>query len=903
MSTHDATRFSSLRLASRLARRETVRRPWRSLLVALLVAIPVAGMTVAAVWVRTDHQSPLEQWRASAGHADLYATPGALGGAPRQVGAPTLDELLPSGSRSVAYRSEFNRLLRTTAGDRSSVEVSELPMADPLTAPIIQVTSGRPPTRSGEVFVTRQVARDLDLELGDTVTLERPTDVTWTVVGVGEKAAWWGASTVVLGPRTTFPWRDDGTGFVTRTVLVDLPDDVTAAQFAQLARFADGVAFAPGVAPPDLPGGMSDVNASEDTGKVAWSWVIGAVVLTVVGIVIAAAFAAGARRQLTTLGQLAANGAAPATLRRVLLLQGTWTGLLGVALGLGLAGATLAAAAPHVDNLLNRDVDPYTFRLADLIPIAVLGVTAATLAALVPARTTSRIPVLAALAGRRPLCPVPGRLTAAGAAAGAAGLALLGLAALGANSRDGGTVWALTAVVGGVAILLGTCAVAPGYVSALEPLAGRLRGSSRLAARSLARQRTRTGAVVSAVCATSALAIGASALVLSADAKDAGEPQLMRPEEIHLSAHATGPVVGEGLAPESRPVAVPDDYLDELRAAIAGTEVHHVEQVGVAGASADARWEVRDFTPAEPLAEVEPPLHLQSGPYPQFAAIADELLDLYDLPAGAIRALDQDGVVALGYLPVGGTARVALVAERRAASATAEAPTVQELVAPFPVEVVPDGDVPLGSVPRILMTPSRATDLGLAPSASLTVVRAPRSLSDADRAALQDITTDYGDASLDARQPGGEIVSLNYEVAYPSNAVNPRLAEALLSAAALALSLFVVGVSLALAAAETRDERDILVVVGAPPPTMRRTSGHKALLLTLLGAALAVPVGFLPVSVFTAASETDLPLVFPWRVVLLLVGAVPIVAALATTASSAIALRLRPVRVSTMAFD
>lgn len=53
----------------------------------------------------------------------------------------------------------------------------------------------------------------------------------------------------------------------------------------------------------------------------------------------------------------------------------------------------------------------------------------------------------------------------------------------------------------------------------------------------------------------------------------------------------------------------------------------------------------------------------------------------------------------------------------------------------------------------------------------------------------------------------------------------------------------------------------------------------------------------------TAASGNDLPLVFPWRVVLLLVAAVPIVAALATTAFSGIALRLRPVRISTMDFD
>jgi putative ABC transport system permease protein len=900
-----AGRFSGLRLASRLARRETRRRPWRTLLAALLIAVPVAGMAVAAVWVRTDHQTPLEQWQANEGHADLYATPGALRGEPAETGGPTLDELLPAGSRSVGYRSEFGRVLRTAAGARSSVEVTDLPMADRLAAPTIQVTSGRAPQHAGEVFVTRQVAGDLDVGVGDTLRLERPEGLTWTVVGVGERSAWWDSTTVVLGPGTTFPWRDDSTGYSTSRVLVDLPEDVTGQQLAALSRFPDGVGFAPGLVPPGVPGStFGDPGSSDDAGKVAWSWVIGAVVLTVVGIVIAAAFAAGARRQLTTLGQLAANGAPPATLRRVLFLQGTWTGFLGVALGLGLAAAALAAAAPHADNLLNRDVDPYTVRPGDLIPIVVLGVLASTLAALVPARTTARIPVLAALAGRRPLLPVPGWLTATGVAVGAAGLGLLGLAALGANSGQGGTVWALTAVVGGVAILLGACAVAPGYVSVLEPLAGRLRGSSRLAARSLARQRTRTGAVVSAVCATSALAIGASALMLSADAKDADEPQWMRPDEIHLSAQATGPIISEDAGPERRLVDVPDDYLDELRAAIGGTKIHHLEQVGVPGASPDARWEVRDFVPAEPVPEGEAFLHLMSGPYPQLAAVADdELLGLYDFPDGVAHALETDGVVALGNLPVGGTATVALVAEQYGESATAAPPSVRELLPPFPVEVVPDGDLPLGSVPRILITPSRADALGLTPSATLTVLRAPGPLSDADRVALQDVSDDYRDLALDAPGPDGEIVGLNSSVLYPTETLDPRLVEALLSAAALVLSLFVVAVSLALAAAETRDERDVLVVIGAPPATMRHTSGRKALLLTLLGAALAVPVGFLPVSVFTAASDNDLPLVFPWRIVLLLVAAVPIVAALATTAFSGIALRLRPVRISTMAFD
>lgn len=744
--------------------------------------------------------------------------------------------------------------------------------------------------------------------MGDTVQLVRPEPAEWTVVGVGERRARWGSETVVLGPGTSFSWRDVALGGSLPIVLVDLPDNVTPDQLAALSRFPDGVAFAPGVVPPGGIGVMYDVGDDGGGGAaVAWSWVIGAMVLTVVGIVIAAAFAAGARRQLATLGQLAANGASPSVLRRVLFLQGTWTGLLGAALGVGLAAAVLAALAPHLDNLVslsNRDVGSYDLRPSDLVPIVALGVVAATLAALVPARTTARIPVLAALAGRRPLRPVPAWLTVTGLAVGCAGLALLGLAVLGGNDpTSGGSVWALTAIVGGVAVLLGACAVAPGYVSVLEPLARHLRGAWRLAARSLARQRTHTGAVVSAVCATSALAIAASALVLAADAKDADEPEWMRADEVHLHA-SSNPVTWDGTGPEpvAVPVAVPESLVADIRTAIPGAEVHQLAAAGLVGAPNHARWQALEFTPDELVSDGVMTVSLRSGPYGAGAAVVDlTFSELYDLPIAARRALAADGVVAIGAGSPGGTATVTLVADRL--TVDGQPTPFDELLPAFPVTVVAAGDLALGSLPRVLVTAERSQQLGLEPVPGPTVVRADGPLTDEQRTAVQDAVEEHRDIALDAAEAGGDIVSVTSETWYPSAILTPRLLEGLLTAAAFVLSLFVVAVSLALAAAETREERDVLIVVGAPPATMRRTSGRKALLLTVLGAALAVPVGLLPVSVFIAASDSGLPLVFPWRVVLLLLVAVPVSAAVLTTACSGLALRLRPVRVSTMAFD
>lgn len=71
---------------------------------------------------------------------------------------------------------------------------------------------------------------------------------------------------------------------------------------------------------------------------------------------------------------------------------------------------------------------------------------------------------------------------------------------------------------------------------------------------------------------------------------------------------------------------------------------------------------------------------------------------------------------------------------------------------------------------------------------------------------------------------------------------------------------------------------------------------------------MAIPVGILPVMVFSYTSRDQFadgrfPLVFPTRTGLLLLVALPAVVALVALFSSAAALRLRPVRVSTATFE
>jgi hypothetical protein len=77
-------------------------------------------------------------------------------------------------------------------------------------------------------------------------------------------------------------------------------------------------------------------------------------------------------------------------------------------------------------------------------------------------------------------------------------------------------------------------------------------------------------------------------------------------------------------------------------------------------------------------------------------------------------------------------------------------------------------------------------------------------------------------------------------------------------------------------------------------------------MLALAGTALSVPTGLIPVVMVLRTmrqSPGELPLDIPWLVIGMLVVSVPLVAGVVTWASSIIAQRVRPVRMSTLALD
>lgn len=180
----------------------------------------------------------------------------------------------------------------------------------------------------------------------------------------------------------------------------------------------------------------SDLAASRSFGMGNLFMLVFLPIAAVAALTAAAAIGVGARRQLRELGLLAAAGGSVRHLRLLVLLQGFGLGLLGGLAGIPLGLAATWATFPWLRGLLTPTQDetgaPVIPRFSvigrDMAWTVAFTVTLALVSALRPAVTAGRVPVVAALAGRRPPRRLRPWLVAAGLVVSLAGLVLQGVA-------------------------------------------------------------------------------------------------------------------------------------------------------------------------------------------------------------------------------------------------------------------------------------------------------------------------------------------------------------------------------------------------------------------------------------------------------------------------------------------
>ena len=433
--------------------------------------------------------------------------------------AVALSDAIPTG----AAVTSVVRIDSAPIVDGDGTVIDDVAIEDPgANAPsrAVTVTDGRLP-QSGEVWLSRPLA-----DGSASTSATRSRSPTQRARGRSpepvESDSAFDQRSMILPDLPVEQFAD---GVLDRVTLIDLPADASAADIAAAGQGLDEIVERSTrrseASTRVCPGAGRTAAADSHDGALAWGWVAGAIALAATGIIVSAAFATSARRQLVTVGQLSANGAPERLVRRSLALQGGWTGLVGSVLGVAAAVVVLLLARSTIEEVKGSVLAPYRFVPFDLIVIVATGTVAATLAALVPARSASRVPVLTALAGRRPLGVVPRRLVPVGVAMFALGVFLL---FLGASSEGGGDAAAAAAVLGGVMVLAGMCCCSPLAIDTMSRASARVGRSWRFAGRSLGRTRTRSAAVVTAIAVTGAL--GAAGSTFAMNIESSGGRQL-----------------------------------------------------------------------------------------------------------------------------------------------------------------------------------------------------------------------------------------------------------------------------------------------------------------------------------------------------------------------------------------
>ena len=865
------------RFASRLARREVRRRPGRSLLVVFLIAVPVFGMTIGSVLVRTHdaNADPVARWWRAG--TDIVVEEPLDAVVDLRAGMP------PDAEVSTVIRVDWAPIVDGDGTVIQGVAIEDPGSGTPSRS--VAVTNGGLP-QPGEVWLSRPLANRLGVDVGDPVTLDHPAG-TWSVAGTGRVDSDFEKLAVIM---PDLPVEQFAGGALDRVTLIELPADASAADIAAAGRGLDEVVSGQN-ADDRFDVRVSwrgmDTGSQTEVAPLAWGWVAGAIALAATGIIVAAAFATSARRQLVTVGQLSANGAPEKLVRRSLALQGCWTGLAGSIVGMVAAVSVLLVARSTIEEVTGAVLAPYRFAALDLAVIVATGTLAATFAALVPARSASRVPVLAALAGRRPLGVVPRRLVPIGVATFALGVFLL---FLGASSEGGGDAAAAAAVLGGVMVLAGMCCCSPLAIDTMSRASARVGRSCRFAGRSLGRTRTRSAAVVTAIAVTASLGAAATSLAMNINLSSGRQ---LPTDAIVLQP---GVVIQDRGTDLTRPPAAPLDEgaRDQLSAILPAATVHP---------RWIATWQQRGVErPIDGKVTVE-------GPVPVIhdrIVIADPaIIELYELNASERADLESTGALLLQpwFVEIDGRSTGQMVIETAST----------DIVVPFAMrdhvrEAIENPDTEpdfegIYGIDALMITEDTARRLGFDIVESGAIVRNDTPLTQDQRDALSRTFQGtalgewYRDAAETATGASGWWAFLeDGQGPVPLAAI-----QGIVIAIVLALTLLVVAIGLALAATESRDERDILVAVGARPRTIRSLAGSKALIMTLTGVALAIPTGLIPTYAVTQA--VDDPFQLPWLALAGLLLAIPLIAGATSWAASTLTQHFRPVQMSNFSFD
>jgi putative ABC transport system permease protein len=522
---------------------------------------------------------------------------------------------------------------------------------------------------------------------------------------------------------------------------------------------------------------------------------------------------------------MAANGGVTSDVRRVLLAQGLVLGVGSSLVGVGLGLLAFRALAPSWEQLFGQVLWRQELDWFAVVLIAVLGSLTSLVAALLPAWSIGRLTPVAALSGRFPIRPGEALAHRGAFVLLGSGLTLLALGGW-LTSRTFGpdgqevTLAPALAALGLVLTVAGAVWATPYVVRRAAEVGRALPLSGRYAFRDAGRHRFRSAASVVALMITVAGAVLVGFASTSAAATTSWGPA-PRTMEVFTDV---GP--RRGASPEQlarmeatvEGVMGPVDTLSSYGLRVAGQRRSYVRIPGL-----DGELQVTDEA---------------------------TLASLTDADTAVLDAFDDGSMVVVGREATGfpESARLRARSGRESASETWTLPASTS-----------SAPAPNGDMPTAFISEETAERLGLEPTYGQVYFTAERAFTDEDL----DRLAVYGIEGYSSD---------------PDRALADRMQLAGLAVAA-ALCALVVGVAVALSAAESRDEMATLAAVGAGPWHRRRFGAMHGLFLGLAGAALGVASGVpagLALSQVDGLAGVDLPWLTTAGTVLVVLVAAPL---------------------------
>ncbi|MFB7378693.1 FtsX-like permease family protein [Kitasatospora purpeofusca] len=529
-----------------LAWRLVVGRGWRRFTLIALFAVPVLLSTAAMQTIGVLNLSGAQKARAQLGQASFSMTPTTAGKeqpppAPALPGAPPSDAVVP-----IRSALSFPMVI---AGRTEQIAYRESDWSSPLVSGMTRALSGRLPNAPDEVALSRSLAQERHLALGDTVRYAWAPEGAGParIVGTVEDPTGYRARFAVGGPGLFSRWDDRthtgliglSTGWLVRA---DAATEarITAAATQQRWQVTTRRAVSSATSLLEAQPGLLAVPG-----------------LALVLFSAAAAFSIRMRRLGRQLAMLSAVGFSGERLVRLARFGGTAAVAIGT--GTGVVGGIVLGQAlrPLLRSVVERDLGEFSVPYAALAVLAVGAAVSGVAGIWLPTRLARTASVRERLT-RAPRVAGRSRRHTVLAVCGASGILLLLFSA----ARGAG----VAGPVGAVLVVLAALIALPDLLHVLGRLCAGLPLAARFALRDLSRERRRPVAAVASSALAVVLAVSTASFVASQTEQDrrthVGSRHL---NQVELPLRNTEP--SQAVPATVRDVLGPDTPVEEVRTA------------------------------------------------------------------------------------------------------------------------------------------------------------------------------------------------------------------------------------------------------------------------------------------------------------------------------------------------